>query len=55
MAKKTAAPKKRISAQLKQKAADIAKLFETLYPERHIPLQHEDPYTLLAAVVWSAQ
>jgi len=55
MAKKTAAPKKRISAQLKQKAADIANILETLYPETPIPLQHEDPYTLLVAVVLSAQ
>lgn len=55
MAKKTPAPKKRISAQLKQKAADIANILETLYPETPIPLRHEDPYTLLVAVVLSAQ
>ncbi len=55
MAKKTAAPQKRISAQLKAKAADIANILETLYPETPIPLRHEDPYTLLVAVVLSAQ
>lgn len=55
MAKKTAIPKKRISAQMKQKAAEIADILEKLYPETPIPLRHEDAYTLLVAVVLSAQ
>ena len=55
MVKKTATPKKRISAKLKQKAADIAGILESLYPETPIPLRHEDAYTLLVAVVLSAQ
>lgn len=55
MAKKKAAPRKRISAALREKAADIARILEELYPETPIPLQHEDPYTLLVAVVLSAQ
>ena len=48
-------PKKRISTKLKSKAADIQQILENLYPETPIPLQHEDAYTLLVAVVLSAQ
>ncbi|MBN8684748.1 MAG: endonuclease III [Chitinophagales bacterium] len=48
-------PKKRISPKLKAKAADIQQILENLYPETPIPLQHEDAYTLLVAVVLSAQ
>jgi endonuclease III len=55
MVKKTATPKKRISAKLKQKASDIAGILESLYPETPIPLRHKDTYTLLVAVVLSAQ
>lgn len=40
---------------LKKKAAAIAEILESLYPETPIPLRHEDPYTLLVAVVLSAQ
>lgn len=40
---------------LKNKAAAIAQILENLYPETPIPLQHEDAYTLLVAVVLSAQ
>jgi endonuclease III len=40
---------------LKKKAAAIAGILESLYPETPIPLRHEDPYTLLVAVVLSAQ
>jgi endonuclease-3 len=39
----------------KQKAAHIAEILEQLYPETPIPLTHEDPYTLLIAVLLSAQ
>ena len=39
----------------KQKAAHIAQILEELYPETPIPLNHEDPYTLLIAVLLSAQ
>lgn len=40
---------------LKKKAAAIAAILEELYPETPIPLRHEDAYTLLVAVVLSAQ
>ncbi|HNM27600.1 MAG TPA: endonuclease III, partial [Saprospiraceae bacterium] len=40
---------------IKEKAADIARILDDLYPEVPIPLQHEDAYTLLVAVVLSAQ
>ncbi len=39
----------------KEKAADIAATLEALYPETPIPLDHTDAYTLLVAVVLSAQ
>lgn len=39
----------------KQKAAAILEILEELYPETPIPLEHQDPYTLLVAVVLSAQ
>lgn len=39
----------------KEKAADIAQILDKLYPETPIPLAHEDPYTLLVAVLLSAQ
>lgn len=39
----------------KQKAAAIAGILEDLFPETPIPLQHEDAYTLLIAVLLSAQ
>lgn len=38
-----------------RKAAEIAKILDRLYPETPIPLQHADAYTLLVAVVLSAQ
>ena len=41
---------------LKQEKADyILKRLEELYPETPIPLDHSDPYTLLIAVLLSAQ
>lgn len=39
----------------KQKATEIVKTLEALFPEAPIPLHHVDPYTLLVAVVLSAQ
>ncbi|MEQ8358153.1 MAG: endonuclease III [Cytophagales bacterium] len=38
-----------------EKAASIAKILDDLYPETPIPLQHNDPFTLLIAVLLSAQ
>lgn len=40
---------------LREKAAAIARILDELYPETPIPLQHRDPYTLLVAVLLSAQ
>lgn len=37
------------------KADAIAQILEELYPETPIPLDHSDPYTLLVAVLLSAQ
>lgn len=39
----------------KQKAEEIAAILEELYPETPIPLDHQDSYTLLVAVLLSAQ
>jgi endonuclease-3 len=39
----------------KEKAVTIGKILEELYPETPIPLSHEDAYTLLIAVLLSAQ
>lgn len=39
----------------KQKAVEIAAILERLYPETPVPLDHKDPYTLLIAVLLSAQ
>lgn len=38
-----------------EKARRIGAILDTLYPEPPIPLLHEDPYTLLVAVLLSAQ
>jgi len=38
-----------------EKASHIAKILEKLYPKTPIPLAHKDPYTLLVAVLLSAQ
>ena len=40
---------------IKEKAIEIARILDELYPEVPIPLKHEDAYTLLVAVVLSAQ
>ena len=39
----------------KEKAGEIAEILGKLYPETPIPLTHQDPYTLLVAVLLSAQ
>jgi len=38
-----------------QKAKEIARILEDLYPETPIPLHHNDPFTLLISVLLSAQ
>lgn len=40
---------------MKKKAQQIQKILDELFPEPSIPLQHTDPYTLLIAVLLSAQ
>ena len=39
----------------KVNALEIAKILDKLYPETPIPLDHKDTYTLLIAVLLSAQ
>lgn len=39
----------------KERVSDIIQTLEELYPETPIPLDHKDPYTLLVAVLLSAQ
>ncbi len=39
----------------KERAENIVKILEDLYPETPVPLDHKDPYTLLVAVLLSAQ
>ena len=39
----------------KKKALEIHKILDELYPEVPVPLDHTDPYTLLVAVLLSAQ
>lgn len=39
----------------KEKARQIQKILNQLFPQPEIPLQHTDPYTLLIAVVLSAR
>jgi endonuclease-3 len=41
--------------RLRDKAARIQEILDQLYPTVDIPLRHDDPYTLLVAVVLSAQ
>ena len=47
--------KSRPSPARLKKANAITKILENLYPTTPIPLDHEDPYTLLVAVLLSAQ
>ena len=44
---------RRVTKQQKVKA--ITEILESLYPEVPVPLDHKDPYTLLVAVLLSAQ
>jgi len=39
----------------KERAEGILKILDELYPQTYIPLDHRDPYTLLIAVLLSAQ
>ncbi len=39
----------------REKAARIVAILEELYPETPVPLDHRDPFTLLVAVMLSAQ
>ncbi|WP_258872248.1 endonuclease III domain-containing protein [Thalassotalea euphylliae] len=39
----------------KEKVQAIIEILDELYPEVPIPLDHKDPYTLLVAVLLSAQ
>ena len=48
------APKK-IPAALQARANYIAEALDKFYPQPPIPLKHKDPYTLLVAVLLSAQ
>ncbi|MFQ5448872.1 MAG: endonuclease III [Saprospiraceae bacterium] len=45
----------RVSTAQKKKAVGIAEILESLYPDIPIPLDHHNPYTLLVAVLLSAQ
>lgn len=47
--------KRRIGPKLKAKAADIQQILDGFFPETPIPLHHKDAYTLLIAVLLSAQ
>jgi len=38
-----------------EKARQIGRMLDEIYPEQPIPLSHRDPYTLLVAVMLSAQ
>lgn len=44
-----------MNKKLKQRAIYIQNILEELYPKTPIPLKHKDAYTLLVAVVLSAQ
>ena len=38
-----------------EKAREIGRILDEIYPKQPIPLEHRDPYTLLVAVMLSAQ
>jgi endonuclease III len=46
---------KKYPRKLREKATAIAAILEELYPETPIPLEHQDNYSLLVAVLLSAQ
>ncbi len=50
-----AAASRPTSAARSAKVQRIAEILDALHPEPPIPLQHDDPFTLLVAVVLSAQ
>src|SRR5690606_13900182 len=43
------------SVRRREKAKRIGAILDTLHPEPGVPLDHVDPYTLLVAVLLSAQ
>jgi len=43
------------SISKKEKAKNIGEILDKLYPEVPVPLDHEDPFTLLVAVILSAR
>ena len=43
------------SMEITEKAKKIIEILDSLYPQTDIPLKHHDPYTLLIAVLLSAQ
>ena len=45
----------KVISKKQQKANDIRQILEAFYPEVPIPLDHKDKYTLLIAVLLSAQ
>ncbi len=51
----TKASTKKYNPALRKKAAAIAEILDELYPETPVPLSHQDNYTLLVAVLLSAQ
>jgi endonuclease-3 len=51
----SAATPKTLSMLKQQRADHVRRRLQELYPETPIPLDHEDPYTLLIAVLLSAQ
>ncbi len=46
---------KRVNVTRAEKATNIQRILEELYPTVPVPLDHTDPYTLLVAVLLSAQ
>ena len=52
---KTTSSTKKYPPALRKKAAEIAEILDELYPETPVPLRHEGNYTLLVAVLLSAQ
>jgi endonuclease III len=52
---KTKSVTKKYSPALRKKALAIAEILDELYPETPIPLDHQDNFTLLVAVLLSAQ
>jgi endonuclease III len=53
--RKAARKDRKPHAKKLERAARIGELLDELYPQPPIPLEHEDPFTLLIAVMLSAQ